>query len=76
MEQNSIGIVIERLDNFKTDNAQEHKAILEQVKKMNGSIAEIQKWRFLTTGALIIMNIFIVPIILAVVIKFVLSELF
>jgi hypothetical protein len=71
----TIGIVIERLDNLKSDNAQEHKAILDQVLKTNGAVADIQKWRYLITGALVIMNIFIVPIIVAVVVKYIITRI-
>lgn len=69
MEQNNV--IVERLDNFIKDNAEEHESILAQVTKTNGSVADIQKWRYLITGGFIVSNIIIVPIIIALILKFV-----
>ena len=66
----NIQVIIERLDNLKEDNVQEHKSILAQVTKINGSVAGIQKWRYMLTGGFIISNIIIVPIIVALILKF------
>lgn len=68
MEQ-SINVVVERLDNFIRENKEEHKALLEQTTKTNGSVAEIQKWRYLVTGGFIVSNIIIVPILIAIILK-------
>ena len=66
----NIQVIIERLDNLKEDNAQEHEQIIAQVTKINGSVADIQKWRWMLTGGFIISNIIIVPIIVALILKF------
>lgn len=76
MEQDNIGIIIERLENLKTSNNTEHKAILDQTTKTNGTVADIQRWRFIATGSLLILNALVLPIIIAVVIKFILADLF
>ena len=72
----NLEVIIERLDNIKSDNAQEHSQIFEQVKKTNGVVADIQKWRYLVSGALILMNAILVPVIVAVIVKFILKEFF
>ena len=72
----NLEVIIERLDNLKSDNTQEHSQIFEQVKKTNGAVAEIQKWRYLINGALLVMNAILVPVIVAVIVKFILKEFF
>lgn len=72
----NLAVVIERLKNFQEENKTQFCTLYEQVKHTNGSVAEIQKWRYLITGALIIMNLFAVPIIVAIVIKFVANNMF
>lgn len=57
-------VLCERLDNFFRENKEDHIQIIEQVKKTNGTVAELKDWKSMTKGALIIMNIFFVPIIL------------
>lgn len=69
--ENNIDVVIERLNNLLKENKEEHESILAQVTKTNGSVADIQKWRYILTGAIIIMNVFLVPIIIAVTISFI-----
>lgn len=39
-------------------------AILEQTKKTNGSVADVQKWRNTLTGAFVVVNAIVVPILL------------
>ena len=81
MEQSPVeAVIIERLDNlkkdneeFKEDNKREHEKILTQTTKTNGQVADIQRWRYIVTGAIIIMNVFLVPIVIAVVAKYVLK---
>lgn len=58
------GMILERLNNLIIDNKEAHSKILEQTSKTNGNVSEIQRWRDKMTGALVIMNIFFVPIIL------------
>ena len=81
MEQTPIeAVIIERLDNlkrdneeFKADNKREHEMILSQTTKTNGTVADIQRWRYIMTGAIIIMNVFLVPIIVSIAIKYILT---
>lgn len=75
MEQTQVeSVIIERLENLKNDNLKEHKAILDQTTRTNGLVADIQKWRFMMTGAFILLNVFVVPIIIAVVINYILKR--
>lgn len=69
--ENNIDVVIERLNNLLKENKEEHESILAQVTKTNGSVADIQKWRYILTGAIIIMNVFLVPIIVAITLSFI-----
>lgn len=71
--ETTLEVIRERLDNLKTANAQEHKAILEQTTKTNGSVADLVRWKEKTTGALIVINIFVIPVMIAIAIKFVLE---
>jgi len=71
MEQNNHGVIIERLNNLIKDNKEEHESILAQVTKTNGAVADIQKWRYILTGGFIISNVIIVPIIIALILKYV-----
>ena len=61
----NLAVIIERLDNFKKDNYEEHQRILEQVQKINGKVAGIDKWRWMIVGALIFVSLTILPIILS-----------
>jgi hypothetical protein len=72
----NLEVIIERLTNFQQANAEDHNAILEQVKRTNGSVADIQRWRYMITGALIIMNIIIMPVAIAIITKFLINNLF
>ena len=69
MSDTTKDVIIERLDNFIEVNKEQHDSILEQVTKTNGSVAGIQKWRYMITGGIIISNIIIVPIIIAIIMK-------
>jgi len=62
-------VLCERLENFFRENKNDHEQIITQTTKTNGSVASLQKWRYQITGALIVLNIFIVPIILFLVYK-------
>lgn len=64
-------VIVERLENLLRENSEEHKNILAQVVKTNGSVADIQRWRYLASGVILAMNVFIVPIILTIVIQFI-----
>ena len=69
MKKLTLDVIDERLDNFFRENKEDHVAIITQTTKTNGSVASLQKWRYQITGALIVLNIFVVPIILFLVYK-------
>ena len=69
MKKLTLDVIDERLNNFFRENKEDHVAIITQTTKTNGSVASLQKWRYQITGALIVLNIFIVPIILFLVYK-------
>jgi hypothetical protein len=71
----NLEVIIERIANLREENAKEHATILAQTTKTNGTVADLVKWRYLITGALIIMNIVLVPIIIAVSIKFITTNI-
>ena len=64
MKKISNEVICERLENFFRENKSDHEQIITQTTKTNGSVASLQKWRYQITGALIVLNIFVVPIIL------------
>lgn len=72
----NLAVIVERIKNFQEENKQQFCTLFEQVKKTNGSVADIQKWRFMITGALVIMNIILVPVIVSILIKFATSYFF
>lgn len=72
----NLAVVIERLSNIQAENSREHATIIEQVKRTNSTVADLVKWRYIITGALILMNIFVAPVIVAVLIKFTLNYIF
>lgn len=65
----SIDVLCERMENFFRENKEEHTQIIEQTTKTNGSVKDLQKWRYQITGGIIVLNIFLVPIVLFLVIK-------
>jgi hypothetical protein len=67
----NLEVVIERLDNFKADNAQEHSQILVQTTKTNGKVAEISKIQERLIGGLIVLNIFIVPVVIKIILSWI-----
>jgi ABC-type phosphate transport system permease subunit len=71
-----LSVVVERLDNIKAENTKDHLQIFEQVKKTNGTVADLVRWKERMLGAIVIMNIIIVPIIISVMIKFTIDNLF
>jgi hypothetical protein len=72
----NLAVVIERLTNIRDENVREHATIIEQVKKTNGTVADLVRWKERMLGAIVIMNVVIMPIIVAVLIKFVVDNLF
>ena len=69
MKKLTLDVIDERLNNFFRENKEDHVAIITQTTKTNGSVASLQKWRYQITGAVIILNICVVPIILFLVYK-------
>ena len=74
----NLDVIVERLDNFRRDedarevkNSQEHQAILIQTTKTNGKVAEISKIQERLIGGLIVLNIFIVPVIIKILISWI-----
>ena len=69
MENTELATIIERLNNLIDSNQLSHDAILQQVTKTNGKVAENTKWRHILAGGLIVSNAIVVPIIIAIVLK-------
>jgi len=69
MAETTLDVIIERLDNFMEMNERSHQSILEQVTKINGSVAKNTRWRHYMAGGLVISNIIIVPIVIAIIMK-------
>ena len=72
METN-LDVIRERLDNLITDNEEEHARILEQTTKTNGEVADLKKWRFFISGAVAVLSTLVVPIIVAIAIKYIMK---
>ena len=75
-ESLNVKVVIERLDNLIETNKNEHKTIIDQVRKTNGTIGvhdtridRLERWRSTITGALIIINLIIVPVLLYLILR-------
>ena len=69
-------VIIERLENLLRENSEEHKNILAQVTKTNGSVTDLMKWKERLFAILIFMNIFLVPVIVAVFTRFTINYIF
>jgi len=70
-EKPDIKVLLERVDNLIETNKNEHKTIIDQVRKTNGTlgvhdvrIGKLERWKSTITGALIVINVIIVPILL------------
>jgi hypothetical protein len=64
-------VLVERIDGLRElinqkfeDNNNSHDAILAQVTKTNGRVNCIEAWKSKVTGALIVMNVLLIPIAL------------
>jgi len=62
-------VILERLNNLIDTNKKEHESILIQTTKTNGTVAKIQKWKYMITGGFVLSNIIIVPIVVALILK-------
>lgn len=70
-EQKEQAVILERLNNLISTNKEEHSQILEQVKKTNGSVCshekeikKLNKYKDYLSGALVIVNLFVVPVLI------------
>ena len=51
------------LINEKFDrNDEDHKRVIEQVTKTNGSVKELQKWRSFTNGVMSVLTVLVLPL--------------
>jgi len=64
MEEITLGVIIERIDNLKDINQREHKEMHDEQKKTNGSVASLKLWRAYLAGALAVISAIIVPMAL------------
>ena len=78
MPKPDIKVILERLTNFIETNADEHKTIIDQVKRTNGGLGvhdtrldKLERWRSTITGALIIINLVVVPSVLYLIFKYI-----
>ena len=71
----NLAVLVERLDNLREQNSREHTKIIEQTTRTNGTVADLVWWKGITIGALIILNLFAVPVIVAILIQFVMRNL-
>ena len=76
MSQITLDVLEERLSNWFAENKADHAEIIAQTTKTNGSVAkatseinELKMWRSKMTGALIILNVVIWPLVLLFITK-------
>ena len=50
---------------FTTSNKEEHNRIESQVQKTNGRVTSLEKTKYMAIGAIVFINVIIVPIILS-----------
>jgi hypothetical protein len=60
----------ERLNNFFRENKEDHNEIIKQTTKTNGTVQDLQRWRYTMTGGLLVLNLFIVPVVIFLVCKY------
>lgn len=71
MKQITLEVVVERLDNLIKDNTEDHKIIIDWLRKNNGATAENTKWRHYIMAGLFITDIMVIPIFLAITINYI-----
>ncbi len=49
---------------FRRENSEAHDRILIQLVRMNGTVASLNRWRYLLTGSFAVINVIVVPILL------------
>lgn len=56
---------LKELFNEKFDyNDEQHKAILEQTTRTNGSVRALQQWRSFIIGGMTVISMFLIPIVI------------
>ena len=77
-QQINVDLILEKIENlsqnFKNhtaENKNSNNLILEQVKRTNGRVTQLEKWRYLITGGLLLLSIIVSFIATKVTIGFV-----
>jgi hypothetical protein len=69
MKKITLEVLDERLTNWFRENKEDHDTIIVQTTKTNGRVNELDKWKSQMTGAMIILNVVIWPIVLLFITK-------
>ena len=69
MEKITLEVLDERLTNWFRENKEDHETIIVQTTKTNGKVSELEKWKNNMTGALIILNVVVWPLVLLFITK-------
>ena len=64
LKTTDICVIIERLNNLIASNTEDHKQILTQTTKTNGTVSEIKEWKAKAQGGFIVINVIVVPVVL------------
>jgi hypothetical protein len=62
-------VLLERINNLIETNKIDHAALLVQTTKTNDRVTKLEAWRNVVTGALIILNVVVWPIVLLFITK-------
>lgn len=76
-ENPSNAVLLAKLDALK-DVVTEHKlasadtqaSILEQVKKTNGRVGALEKWKNISTGVMMVLSAVVIPVLVALAINY------
>ena len=63
-KQITLEVLDERLTNWFRENKEDHETIIVQTTKTNGRVTELEGWKSKMTGALIILNVIVWPLVL------------
>jgi hypothetical protein len=55
---------VERNEDKYQRNEDDHRKILEQTIKTNGTVASLQRWRWMLVGGLSVVTVLLIPILL------------
>lgn len=68
-KQTTTGVIVERIEGLKDlintrfdTNAEQHNEVIAHQKKTNGRVTRLESWKNQVVGALIIMNLILLPI--------------